>query len=226
MTTIATDGKCVAYDKRMTSAQGFLMGEESRKALPVSEHVIAAASGSQQDGDAFLEWVTRDVAGERPEKPKPDDDFCGIIVDTKQGTCLYYRDKLRPAQVTVPFAIGSGDDLAIGAMLAGKHPAEAVRIAAMRDLNTGADVVWLPAGEPAAGDADLVKRLASFHFACAWLNMGDDSLYLEETEIGVAPHVQIMIPKHTFRHTQVLRAEIGTLMERRSNGRPEQDHDG
>jgi hypothetical protein len=53
------------------------------------------------------------------------------------GHVLYYYEKLLPVKVDLPAAIGSGADLAIGAMLSDVHPVDAIRIAKQRDTATG-----------------------------------------------------------------------------------------
>jgi ATP-dependent protease HslVU (ClpYQ) peptidase subunit len=58
-----------------------------------------------------------------------------------------------------PFAIGSGMDFALGAMDAGKSPAEAVEIACRRDPHSGGEVTSLSIGNENA--ADLAERFKS-----------------------------------------------------------------
>lgn len=50
-------------------------------------------------------------------------------------------NECRPHEVDLPFACGSGSDYAIGAMLAGKSPREAVELAAKKNSATGGKIM-------------------------------------------------------------------------------------
>lgn len=144
MTTIATDGKTVAFDSLVTTSSSFLMHADHQKAFEIAPGIIAAASGNGDDCALFIQWAESYVAGKKAEKPKFEDAFSGIVVDTNKGTCVYFRQPLIPSMVQLPFAIGNGGDMALGAMLVGASPTDAVRAAATRDLSTGGIVRELP----------------------------------------------------------------------------------
>lgn len=59
------------------------------------------------------------------------------------GTVYWIDKHNEPAEYLLPAAIGSGSEYAIGAMLAGKTPAEAVEIASKRDLTTAGTITAL-----------------------------------------------------------------------------------
>lgn len=143
MTVIATDGKCVAFDSICT-ANSYLFGSCDDKAVMASETHVCGATGTVDDCCAFQQWIVRCMKGEAPEKPKLGENYGGIVVDLIAHRCTYYTAGLWPSTVALPFAVGVGDELAIGAMLAGAHPIRAVEIAGMRRLNVGGKTHCLP----------------------------------------------------------------------------------
>lgn len=134
MTTIATDGHSMAGD-------GLLTAGDERVGYTVKVHRtpdgrIFGAAGPSAECALFERWM---LGGERPELSEK---FCALVL-TPEGQCFYLCDKLEPVKLIVPQAIGSGGAYAIGAMLAGASPEEAVRIAMQRDTGTGGDVTAL-----------------------------------------------------------------------------------
>lgn len=68
-----------------------------------------------------------------------DDTACAIFVG-RRGGFRVESDAMIPSEFRGAYSIGSGCDFAMGAMLAGKSAAEAVRIAAKLDIYTGGPV--------------------------------------------------------------------------------------
>lgn len=132
MTTIATDGHSMAADSLSTAG-----GE--RVAFPqklhrASDGRLFGSAGPSADCALFTKWM-------RGETGKPDlsDGFSALVL-TPEGRVFYLCPKLEPVEFIVPQAIGSGAPYAIGAMLAGASPEEAVRIAIQRDTTSGGEI--------------------------------------------------------------------------------------
>lgn len=138
MTTIATDGKSMAGDSRITARNEWV--GDTIKIHKAKDGRIFGCCGASADRVLFGAHIN----GENAE-PKLSDDFSALVLNA-DGTVDYYYDKLVPIRYLTPMAIGSGGDFALGAMLAGKSPAEAVGIAALRDLSTGGDITTISIG--------------------------------------------------------------------------------
>jgi len=141
MTTIATDGKTIAADG-MIHRGGTAMVRNGKKIVvhtkdnPPAIYGLAGASGMHA---ALIAWHRR---GADPKDVPPIGSESGwaLIVVTAEG-CFTAGDQMPYlCPVDTPFAVGSGSDLAIGAMDAGVSPEEAVRIACWRDTHTGGEI--------------------------------------------------------------------------------------
>ena len=98
---------------------------------------IAAAAGSALDCCAFVEWVAGGCDKEnRPTIDAEDDGFQGLIL-SHEGLDYYERD-CSPLHIDSDFyAIGTGAQAAMAAMICGKTPKRAVEIASKIDNMTG-----------------------------------------------------------------------------------------
>lgn len=118
---------------------------------------IYGCSGDAADSIWFGRWID----GEWPKGEKPDlaEKFEALIL-SPNGTVEWIGKALEPLPYFAPMTIGSGAGLALGAMLAGKSPEEAVAIAIERDINSGGNITVIRIDEPedAAGFADRLKR--------------------------------------------------------------------
>lgn len=129
MTTIATDGRSMAADSLVTSGGervGFTV-----KVQKTRDGTVFGSCGPSVDCSLFADWMHGDI-----EKPELSDDFSALVLEP-DGQLRYFCKKLHPVEFVVPQAIGSGADFAIGAMLAGMTPEEAVAIAMERDTCSG-----------------------------------------------------------------------------------------
>lgn len=132
MTTIACDGKTMAADSLITGSG--VVFSAVRKIERVGEAIVACA-GAQEDDALFLEWFVREDS-----KPELAEGFEAFVLNS-DGLYLY-EPKLAPWKVEAPFAcIGSGWQIATGAMAAGATPKEAVEIACQYHTETGPPVV-------------------------------------------------------------------------------------
>lgn len=136
MTTIATDGKTMAGDG-LAHCGGTIIDDAAIKVGRLADGRIYGFCGAVQDGEIVREWLNH--AG---EKPKPDDDF-GCLILNHDGTVNWLSHKLAFEPAILPVAMGSGMALALGAMLGGATPYEAVQLAAQRDIYTGGKITVL-----------------------------------------------------------------------------------
>ncbi|MGI9437565.1 MAG: hypothetical protein ACR2Q4_22515 [Geminicoccaceae bacterium] len=80
-----------------------------------------------------VEWLT--FGGEPKDKPRlsRDSEFTGLLVK-RDGEVLHYQLGLRPLPISATFhAIGSGRQIAVGALAAGATAEQAIRIACHYD---------------------------------------------------------------------------------------------
>lgn len=134
MTTCAWDGKTLAADTRGTVG-GFPFTKT--KAYRLKDGRLYAGSGDAEDCAAVRIWL--ETGGEKPKV----ENFVGMVIGA-DGSIWRYEDKLVPFQINQPFhAIGSGRDYAIAAMHMGKSAIEAVELACLYDVYTGAPITEL-----------------------------------------------------------------------------------
>jgi ATP-dependent protease HslVU (ClpYQ) peptidase subunit len=94
---------------------------------------IAGACGDSTECRKLMRWL--ESGGDKPEVGEA----CAMVLNP-DGTLEYWDKELEPLPYVTPMAIGSGGDLAIGAMLAGAYPEDAVRFAMERDRHSGGDI--------------------------------------------------------------------------------------
>jgi len=132
MTTIATDGQSMAGDGLAVDHRGTIVDHTRPKVRRLADGRIVGASGSSFDADSWAAWVE---GGKKGDCPVQDDRF-GALILSSDGI-LWVDHKGREIATPAPIAIGSGQDIAIGAMMAGATPGEAVNIACKRDPHSG-----------------------------------------------------------------------------------------
>jgi len=134
MTTIACDGVSIAADSLVTGG-GFRCAERHEKLFVTPDGNYVGTTGFTDDGHAVRKWFE---TGCPDEKPDIDGSFEALVL-TRDGT-FYLSSKLVMTKYYDVMAIGSGGEIAIGAMLAGKKPHEAVAIAIGRDTRSGGPI--------------------------------------------------------------------------------------
>lgn len=135
MTTIATDGKRMAADTWQT---GNYIDQFALQKMEVIEGTLVGVSGSPLHALLFFEWLREGNSNDEPILGKA---FRALRVSSLG---VWFWDKqLTPVEVGAPAAIGSGARFAMGAMLAGATPEEAVRVAMELDPFTGGEVKCL-----------------------------------------------------------------------------------
>jgi hypothetical protein len=129
MTTIATDGKSMAGDSQTTAGRE-ITGYAS-KVTKLEDGRIIGACGPSVDCIKFRIYMA-----EGGDKPSLTDDFCALLLKPN-GAVSYLEKDMIEIPYRVPAGVGSGSEFAIGAMMAGKSPADAVALAIDRDTNSG-----------------------------------------------------------------------------------------
>lgn len=137
MTTIAWDGKTLAADNCLTDN-----GHRVRftgKLRRLKDGRLAAIAGGAAAGLALLDWL--DSATDDPPAIHGRADALVIGLDRKVWV---YDKRGFPLEIAESlYAMGSGGELALGAMMAGASAAKAVAIAVERDGGSGFGVSTL-----------------------------------------------------------------------------------
>lgn len=137
MTTIAWDGKTLAADKQAT----FSDRAHSVTKIHRGKGRLYGFSGTCELKNAWINWHQR---GADPDKcPKiPDGLSVTLIVITQDGAITLYCDSGNGSTFDKgqPFAIGSGQDYAMAAMVSGANARQAVLLASELDLFSGLGV--------------------------------------------------------------------------------------
>jgi hypothetical protein len=142
MTTIAFDQFSIAADSRANN--GGIVEQGAFKKLIAKDGRVFALAGVALMLPAFIKWYENGADPEKvPTFPGRKEDWFGELVVWSSGKFIHYSplpDFPYGGEVSTPFAIGSGAKFAMGAMLAGKSPREAVEIAAKLDEATGGPI--------------------------------------------------------------------------------------
>lgn len=157
MTTIATNGTAMAADGRLVQGDRVIKEDDDKmRTLFVEragEHVLLGMAGCVAHMNLMQEFVEDcylgkdtflgtsfipDESSYDPDVGHPGETVGLILLESGKVYLCGYGEPI--IQVRKVMAIGSGSDLAIGAMMAGKTPGEAVLIASRVDLNTNGNV--------------------------------------------------------------------------------------
>jgi ATP-dependent protease HslVU (ClpYQ) peptidase subunit len=134
MTTIATDGKSMAGDGarfRNDTAVAF----NAAKVTRLRDGSILGCSGATVDCEALRAWLDEGGEGDRPKAESLTALWLRTPADVR-----HFSERGPHIEVELPAAVGTGSDLALGAMLAGVSPHQAVEIAKSRDVYTGGKI--------------------------------------------------------------------------------------
>ena len=135
MTTIAWDGMTVASDSQST--EGEIRGLHPCKKLIKYKGNIYAFAGTISSCKEVIRWLKR--GGKKTDVPEMADmDFA--VLQFKDGKCFLYCADFSPSQILPPYTMGTGKEVALGAILAGVTAQEAVRITCDVDINSGLPV--------------------------------------------------------------------------------------
>ena len=140
-----TDGVTMAGDGQIVRTD-CVIDTDAVKVAKLIDGGLVGFAGSIALFEPFIEWLNG-----KAERPVVEDDHdLGALVLDPDGALSYYHDNLPPSRQRVPAAIGTGRDFAFGALDMGATPAQAVEIAARRDIYTGGriTVIALQLGDP------------------------------------------------------------------------------
>lgn len=138
MTTIACDGKSMAGDGA-AFVRGTRISWDSVKVCLMPGGVLMGSCGSDVDLTKFKRWLE---SGAHMEPPTLEEEFGALLLDPS-GRVEIVSSSCIGQEAKAPIAIGSGMDLAIGAMDAGLSAEAAVEIASRRDPHTGGKITVL-----------------------------------------------------------------------------------
>lgn len=138
MTTIAVKAGVMAADSRMT------FGDRASRCDKLYRRAgaIIGVAGDASPALLFVDWYG--TGRPRPELfVTGEAEFYALVLDDRGRIFLFDKwckgERIRESS----YAIGSGADLAVGAMDAGKSAIAAVKIACKRDVNSGLPVVFM-----------------------------------------------------------------------------------
>ena len=137
MTTIAYDGEILAADGRV-SRGGVIVSETFKKIVKrdcCGTEVLIASCGYARLSFLFIKWVENGMDLDEWEIEDPDEEYEGLVIAGEKVLSFSGDGLVMPFEA--PFSIGSGSELALGAMKAGKSAIGAVKIASETDIFTG-----------------------------------------------------------------------------------------
>ena len=139
MTCIAWDGKELVGDRLCTIGGTPLppMRKVHRLVAPNGKVALVGFSGNTAYCSSYLHWM---LGGEEPQLKQGEDQKWAIILIEYPRWVWYRSDTANRWDLlgaTSQWAIGSGCDYALGAMLQGATARQAVRIASQLDNQTG-----------------------------------------------------------------------------------------
>lgn len=137
MTTVCSDGISMAGDGFVVD-RGTIIHTSYPKVVRLKDGRIMGFAGNLDHMPGVLDWLEDDTL----PKPRPDADdrSLSVLLLHPDGTMQLAYHQLVFTDILPPAAIGSGMDFALTAMDLGCSPAEAVRAAAARDVNTGGEI--------------------------------------------------------------------------------------
>ena len=142
MTTIAFDGKTVAADTQVSVGYSLMPGK-THKYFPLGGGSYLLGAGLMSEIADWAEWIR---GGREGKPPRLRDSSLWLLTSTgkrkKVSAILKSSGSsyVHLLDVNPPWAIGSGGEVALGAMGAGATAAEAVKIASRFDAFTNSKV--------------------------------------------------------------------------------------
>lgn len=143
MTTIAYRDGIMAADTLISDEGSGLRRGYHQKIFRLDDGSIIGCCGSSAAIQRFKNWAL--AGADMANKPifTVDHGF-GCIWVRPDGTVSCWHSEMMEPQHTIPpawgMAMGSGNEVAVGAMAAGADPMRAVEIAAMIDTGTGGSI--------------------------------------------------------------------------------------
>lgn len=135
MTTIAVTRRHVAWDSQISINDDEKLASPDDKVV-AKDGIIYAIAGDVIDVDHLIEYL------DDPKSKPPKGNWEALII-RRGGVSFLNHSSPYPVTVKAPIALGSGAKFARGAMLAGASAADAVKIAAECDPQTGGPVYYM-----------------------------------------------------------------------------------
>lgn len=139
MTCVATDGRTMAADSRVTNDANTILSDEELKLARTKAGWIVGIAGTPDLLHAAVQAL------ETGKQPMLDSDTTLLVLLPGGELRRYSEDGWARSQV--PDAIGTGHKHALTAMDCGKSPAEAVAMAIRRDPFCGGKVMVMEPGK-------------------------------------------------------------------------------
>ena len=160
MTTIAyRDGILVA--DTVANRGGLLTGGITKIFRLDDGRLFGAAGGAGYNG-AFLRWAAAGCKGDPPEAKAEDNSWDTGLIFLPDGELIIYEPGGHFSQRPPYYAIGSGKEIAAGAMWAGASAEQAVMAAVEHDPYTRAPLTILHHHANAASSDSLWRQLRGF----------------------------------------------------------------
>lgn len=142
MTTIAYRDGEMASDTRVTQYDT-IVGDVA-KLFRTKHGGIIGVAGTMADAAVCLSWAENNVSGPPPERPSESGPLPTAICVEPDGRVKLWNGTPHLLMVVAPFyAIGSGAQVALGAMAMGATAAQAVAAASQFDVYTGGRITSL-----------------------------------------------------------------------------------
>lgn len=139
MTTIATNGIEMSGDGKAVNGI-IVMSLDTQKVFKLKDGKVIGIAGSGAKAQYLVEHYGTDT--EIPASMFEDVDM--VVIDGTDQVLVYEGSHIA-ITLRAPVAIGSGRELALGALLAGQSTRASVAIAAQRDIYTGGKIKTLKA---------------------------------------------------------------------------------
>lgn len=140
MTTIAWDGCTLAADKKASrNGMAHTVTKIHRLARGPYDNYLAGICGHLSTGIEVLEWLESGAdPATFPERQKDSDTSAHVLMISPEGKVSLLEESYIPMSFDdTIFAIGTGREIAMGAMKFGASAREAVQIATQLDNSTG-----------------------------------------------------------------------------------------
>lgn len=139
MTTITVRDRIMAADSQGTTGN---IRSRVEKMWRIGDQAILGVAGTLADCMVFRQWAIDSLLEDCEDAPPKMDEVEAIVL-TRKGVYHYSASPI-PTKIGDKFyAIGSGAELALGAMQMGADARQAVRVASKWDVHTGGRISTL-----------------------------------------------------------------------------------
>lgn len=137
MTTIAWDGKTLAVDRMGVASDVPKVVTKLKVLESANGREVLAVTGCITGSLIMMDWYKNGADPEKWPKIQETDDWCRMVVATRDGVFEYERHPVKIALEERFYAWGGGREVALGALAMGATAEQAVLIASKFDTNTG-----------------------------------------------------------------------------------------